>query len=241
MKAMILSAGFGTRLGGLTKETPKPMLDINSRPLLEYIILNLAQYGFSDICINLHVMPEAITSYFGDGDVFNVRIRYSYETSLLGTAGGVKKMAEVLKPEEPFLVHYGDIITNQNLRNMYNFHRKHDPSATLLLHQRSRSNSIVVLDESNRIIRFLERPSEEERLGINSPWVNSGICILDPCVLSLIPDHAHCDLPKHIFSRLVDNGKAMGFPLTGYRCAIDSPQRLKEAQEAITAGILKVC
>jgi mannose-1-phosphate guanylyltransferase/phosphomannomutase len=236
MKAMILSAGYGTRLGSLTQQRPKPMLSLQGRPLLEYIITHLAWHGFNQIAINLHFMPEVIQDYFGDGSRWQVELVYSYEPELLGTAGGVKKMATFLGPSEPFLVHYGDILTDQDFTAMLHFHRRHQALATLLVHQRAKSNSVVSLDEQGRIIGFLERPSEEARRGIQSPWVNSGIYVCDPQLLAQIPPDVICDLPRDIFPKLLAHKPLYGFPLSGYRCAIDSPERLAEAQAALVEG-----
>lgn len=233
---MVLSAGYGTRLGELTKELPKPMLPIQGRPLLEYIICHLARHHFNQIAINLHFMPEVIHTYLGDGSRFGVQIEYSYEPELLGTAGGVKKMADFLGKDEVFLVHYGDVITDQDFTAMLDFHRQHQALTTLLLHQRAYSNSVVSLDAEQRIIGFLERPTDGERRGVQSPWVNSGICLCAPSILNDIPDDTVCDLPRDIFPKLIQSRRVFGFPLSGYRCAIDSPDRLMTAQQAIEQG-----
>lgn len=124
---------------------------------------------------------------------------------------------------------------------MLRFHQQHTAQATLLLHQRTRSNSIVSLDEQKRIIGFLERPTEEARRGVQSPWVNSGICICQPRLLAKIPAGVVCDLPRDIFPKLIDSGERLyGYPLSGYRCAIDSPERLAEAQSAITNELCRI-
>ncbi len=240
MKAMILSAGYGTRLGSLTHQMPKPMLLLQNRPLLEYIICNLAKHGFNQIVINLHFMPDLIQNYFGDGSHWGVELTYSYEAELLGTAGGVKKMESFFAAEELFLIHYGDIITDQSFTDMLHFHRDRKALATLLLHQRARSNSIVSLDEQKRIIGFLERPTDEARRGVQSPWVNSGICICNPQILANIPANKPYDLPRDVFANLIDSNHLYGYPLAGYRCAVDSPQRLAEADTAIADGVCHV-
>ena len=236
MRAMVLCAGYGTRLGDLTRETPKPMLLLQERPMLEYIICHLARHGFDQIAVNLHFMPDTIRDYFGDGSRFGVELVYSYEPELLGTAGGVKKTADFLGAGGAFLVHYGDVLTDQDFTTIMHFHRKRKALATLLLHQRERSNSVVSLDKEGRIIGFLERPTEEARRGVQSPWVNSGICICDPQLLDEIPGGVACDLPRDIFPRLIDSHRLFGFPLSGYRCAVDSPNRLAEARTAIADG-----
>ncbi len=235
MRAIVLSAGYGTRLGDLTLDTPKPMLLLEGRPLLEYIIHNLALHGFNQIAINIHFMPEVIQKYFGDGSRFGVELIYSHEKELLGTAGGVKKMANFLCQGEAFLIHYGDILTNQDLTAMLNFHRQKQALATLLLHKRAKSNSVVALDDEAHIIEFLERPDEKNMLRVNSPWVNSGITICSPRLLDFIPNNEVCDLPRDIYPKLISDGRLFGFPLSGYRCAIDSPERLAEARAAIAS------
>lgn len=236
MRAMVLCAGYGTRLGDLTRDTPKPMFRLQERPMLEYIICRLAWHGFRQIAINLHFMPDAIRDYFGDGSRFGVELVYSYELELLGTAGGIKKMEDFLGAGEAFMVHYGDVLTDQDFTAMLHFHRERNALATLLLHQRARANSVVSLDKEGRIIGFLERPTEEARRGVKSPWVNSGICICDPQLLDEIPADIVRDLPRDIFPRLIDSGRLYGFPLSGYRCAVDSPDRVIEARAAIADG-----
>src|SRR5450756_1389803 len=109
MKAIILCAGFGSRLGDLTREIPKPMLLLNGRPLLSYILANCKVHGFTEIAINLHFKPEIIKEYFGDGSRFGLSIQYFFEEHLLGTAGSVKNMAEFTGNDLSFLVHYGDL------------------------------------------------------------------------------------------------------------------------------------
>ena len=116
MKAMVLCAGYGTRLGDLTKETPKPMLPLLGRPLLSYILAHLRDQGFTEIAVNLHFRPEAVRDYFGDGSRLGVRLTYFSEPELLGTAGGLKNAA-CFFDHKPFFVHYGDILTNQDFRS----------------------------------------------------------------------------------------------------------------------------
>lgn len=236
MKAMVLCAGLGTRLGELTREIPKPMLAIQGQPLLAYLLGNLRRYGFNQIAINLHFKPELIRDHFGDGIRDKLELTYSYEPNLLGTAGGVKNMEVFFRGESAFLVHYGDILTDQDFTAMLAFHRERRALATLLVHQRLKSNSIVNLDETGRITAFLERPDEKSRAGQLSRWVNSGVCICAPEVLDTIPAGVPCDLPRDIFPKLIASGRVYGFGLTGYRCAIDSPERLAEARAAQADG-----
>ena len=239
MKAMILSAGLGTRLGDLTQDTPKGMLPIGGYPILAWIVANLRRQNVSEFVLNLHYFPEAITEYFGDGSRFGAAFNYSRESELQGTAGGVRDARRFLDGGEEILVHYGDIVTDQDIGSMLAQHRANAALATLLLHERSKSNSIVALDRTNRITGFLERPSEEERAQLSSKWVNSGVCICSPEIFDHIPPTGLVDLPRDVFIKLVDTGRLFGFPLTGFRCAIDSPDRLETTRQALADG--KIC
>ena len=240
LRAMVLSAGYGTRLGDVTRRTPKPMLRLAGRPLLEHIVGNLAVHGFRDIVISLHFMPEMITDYFGDGSSRDVRLTYSFEEELLGTAGGVKKMESFFQADDAFLVHYGDVVTDQDFSSMLDFHRRKKALATLLVHRRTRSNSVVELEENGRIVLFLERPVERLRPAAATTWVNSGVAICDPEILRHIPAATFSDLPRDVFPALVRTGRLYGFPLSGYRCAVDSPARLQELEEAVRAGRYRI-
>lgn len=236
MKALILCAGYGTRLGDLTREIPKPMLPIGDKPLLAYNIRYLAHYGFNEIAINLHFKPEIIKDYFGDGSAFGVSLHYVYEETLLGTAGAVKNLADYFSDADDFLVMYGDLLLDQNLTAMLVFHRARQASVTLLLHQRANSNSLVQMDDTSRITHFIERPTEEQRQAAPYPWVNSGLQILNRRMLPHIPDKQPADLPRDVFMPTLQIEPIYGFPLTGYRCAIDSPSRYAEAQAAVAEG-----
>lgn len=233
---MVLCAGYGTRMGELTREIPKPMLPLRGRPMLAYLLSHLKQQGFDEIAINLHFKPELIQNHFGDGSGLAMQLTYSHEPTLLGTAGGVKNVEKFFRNEPAFLVQYGDIITDQDYRAMLQFHRERNALATLLVHQRQKSNSVVVLDNEQRISRFLERPTEAARQGQTSPWVNSGVCICTPELLDHIPPHTTCDLPRDVFATLTSTRRLFGFPLSGYRCAVDSPERLAEVRTALAEG-----
>jgi NDP-sugar pyrophosphorylase family protein len=240
MKAMILCAGYGTRLGNLTRELPKPMLPLQDRPLLAYVLGHLKAQGFTELALNLHFRPDLISGWLGDGSAWGLHLTYSHEATLLGTAGGVKNLAAFFGDTPAFLVQYGDVLTDQDFGALMTFHRERDALVTLLLHQRAQSNSVVSLDPTGRITGFLERPTAAERGTVSSPWVNSGVCVCAPVALDFIPPAVPSDLPRDLFPRLITTGRLFGFPLSGYRCAIDSPARLEEARQAIAAGRCRI-
>jgi NDP-sugar pyrophosphorylase family protein len=235
MKAMVLCAGFGTRLGALTQETPKPMLTLGGRPILDYVLRHLVRHGFDDIVVNLHFRPDVIRAYCGDGSRFGVRVRYSFEEEPLGTAGAVRKVADHFR-DGPFLVQYGDVLTTEDFGALLSAHAKHGALATILTHQRAKSNSVVVVGENGQVERFLERPSEEERRGVLSDRVFSGVLVGTPELLEMIPACGPSDFPRDVFPAVVSTSRLFAVPLTGYRCAIDSPERLASAQAALDEG-----
>ena len=236
MKALILCAGYGTRLGELTKEIPKPMLPLNGIPMLSYILSNCKLNGFTDIAINLHFRPEIITEYFGDGSKFGLSIQYFYEDRLLGTAGSVRNMRSFLGETPEFLVHYGDIVTDQNFSKMCAFHKsKPDALATLLVHSRPNSNSIVIIDRTQKITGFVERPTDEERKQFNSTFVNSGVAIFNRNIIDHIGNDA-VDLPKDIYCKLFRDYNLYAYQLESFRSAIDSPERYHAAEDALLTG-----
>lgn len=237
MQAMVLTAGFGTRLAHLTRTLPKPMLRVHGRPLVEYILRNLAWYDIRHVWLNLHYLPEVIQGYFGNGAALGLELRYSPEPQLLGTAGGARRMWELAgKPAGPWLIHYGDVVTDQDLAALVRLHGERKAQVTMLMHQRPGSNSVVECDAAGRVTRFLERPTAEERQDVFSPWVNSGICVCEAEVLeSIVPDRPG-DWARDVLARLVPQGRVFAMPLSGYRCAVDSVERLHQVQLDVATG-----
>ncbi len=210
MKAVILCAGMGTRLGHLTENCPKVMLPINGRPLLEHHIDWLIRYGVRDFYVNLHYLPNVITDYFRDGARFNVRIAYSFEEDLQGTAGALKGFWDELS--ETFLVHYGDVYSELDVSEMLRFHRRMKAVATLVVHptDRPHDSDVVVLNEDAKVTSVHHRPgvSQYGNLG------NAGCYLLEPSVLRYIPDQeTQCDFIEQVFPRMIASGEA----LYGYR------------------------
>ena len=151
---MVLAAGRGSRLRPLTDTTPKPMIPFADKPMLEYIVRLLASHGFDEMVINLYHLPEVIQDYFGDGADWGVKITYSVEKELLGTAGAVKKVADFF--DESFLVYYGDNLTNFDLTDFLQTHRCEGEIASigLLWMDDPTSRGIIGLDDRNRIGSF---------------------------------------------------------------------------------------
>src|SRR5437867_6591574 len=155
MKAFILAAGLGTRLRALGLDVPKVMVPIGGKPLLQHHLEMLAAQGVSEFIVNVHHLPEKITGYFGDGSRYGVRIRYSREPEILGTAGAVKKMEDLLR-EETFLVVYGDNLVRFELAPFVEFHRSRQALATTALYALPEpwTGGVVETDATGRVLRF---------------------------------------------------------------------------------------
>ena len=212
MNAMILAAGKGTRLYPLTETLPKPMVPVAGKPVLEHTVRWLSRHGIRRIAINLHHLPDAVRSHFGDGSRFGVELRYSEEPELLGTAGGVKQVEGFF--DDPFVVVYGDVLADFDLGALAAFHRSHggEPHATLTLDRRpdAAACGVVELDANDRILGFVEKPRPEE---IRSPWVNSGIMVLDRALLAGIPAGRFSDFGREVLPAWLGEG----IPLWGWR------------------------
>ena len=236
MKAVVLSAGMGTRMGALTAAMPKPLLPLAGEPLLAHTLRYLRANGVDWVALNLHFMPDMIPAAVGDGARFGLAVHYSREETLLGTAGTLRALAPMLRDEPDVLVLYGDLLLDQDLGELVRAHRAHGADATLVLHERAGSNSLVRMDEAGRITGFVERPDEEERRANPFVWVNSGVAVVGPRLLDAIPEKVPADLPRDVYVPCLASLKIFGFPLTGYRCAIDSPDRYAQAEEALRTG-----
>ena len=134
MKAMILAAGFGTRLQPLTETVPKPMVPVVNRPLLERTIELLRLANIQDIAVNVHHLPEQVIAHFGDGSKFGVNLHFSREEKIMGTAGGIK-MAQEFLDGGTFLVINSDIVVDIDLGRALAFHRERDSCLTLVVRE----------------------------------------------------------------------------------------------------------
>lgn len=237
MIAILLCAGHGTRLRPLTDTYPKAMLPVAGRPLLGYTLPWLAANGVSDVVINLHHLGDQIRAFVGDGSAFGVHVRYLEEAELQGTAGTVR-LADPLLGEDDVLVVYGDLLLDVDLAPLFARHRVGGADATLLVHRRVGSNSVIDLDDDGRIRAFVERPRDGGSTA--DSWVNSGVQVLGPAVRELIRDTGARDLPRDVYSPHHDRLRLLGHPLTGFRCALDSVERLRLADEAVRSERVRV-
>ena len=204
MKAMILAAGFGTRLKPLTNELPKPLFPVLNRPILEHALNFLSTHGIKEIAINLHHKSEKIIDYFGDGKDFGVNLHFSKEEKILGTAGGIKKLQSFFK-NETFLVINSDILADLNLNNVLKFHKEKNSKLTLVVRQdpnAEKYDSIQRIDEG-RIVHFLGRSIKNSEPITQVMF--TGIQIMEPEIFSRIPENKFCGTVEDVFPGMIED------------------------------------
>jgi mannose-1-phosphate guanylyltransferase / phosphomannomutase len=214
MKAVIMAGGFGTRIQPLTINLPKPMIPLVNRPIMLHIIDLLKKHGINDLVLLLFHQPEIIKNFFGDGSEFGVRITYVTPLEDFGTAGAVKAAAKYL--DERFIIISGDLLTDFDLSRALDYHEKNKALATITLTsvKDPLQFGVVITDKKGRITKFLEKPGWGE---VFSDTINTGIYIMEPEVLDLIPEGENRDWSKDIFPRmLAEKAPLFGCTLAGY-------------------------
>ncbi|EKE15380.1 MAG: hypothetical protein ACD_12C00039G0001, partial [uncultured bacterium] len=181
MKVIIMAGGRGERLRPITDTIPKPMIDINGKPVLEHIVNLFKKFGIKDFLFTLFHLPDVITSYFGDGSKFGIHIDYLIENPRqpMGTAGGILAAKKYI--DDTFIVTSGDILREMNLDEIINFHRQKNSFATLNTYKRFGPDpkSMIVFDKQGLIKKFIERPNPEN-IKENSVWVNGSFYVMEP-------------------------------------------------------------
>ena len=204
---VIMAGGRGVRLRPLTKNIPKPMLNVGNKPILQNILEKFRDNGYKKFVICVKYKSKMISNYFGNGKKFGVEIVYVQEKTRMGTAGALSLLKK--KPIEPFFVINGDVLTNLNFEKMLDFHNDHYAKATMCVTEYNFSSPYgeVILKNEN-ILKIHEKP-------IHKIFVNTGIYILDPKCLNLVP-RKYYDMPS-LFKKLILNKyKTTSFPLGEY-------------------------
>lgn len=234
MKAVILAGGKGTRLGSLTQELPKPMIRVLGKPILEYHIELLREYGITEIWILVNYLKDVIINYFGNGKAWNVSIHYFEEPQPLGTTGGIKYIESELTND--FLVIYGDVLVNIDLKRLIDFHHTQQADATLVLHPNDHpfDSDLVELNKQKLITSFHPKPHPQNVYFRN--LVNAGLYVLSPTILKEIPVGVAHDFGRDIFPSIVSKYKLLGYKTTEYLKDMGTPERLKKVEEDMNSG-----
>ncbi|MGH9009539.1 MAG: sugar phosphate nucleotidyltransferase, partial [Acidimicrobiia bacterium] len=214
MKAVVMAGGEGTRLRPLTSNQPKPMMPMANRPLMEHVVRRLALHGFDDIVVTVAFLASHIRNYFGDGSELGVSMRYATEETPLGTAGSVRNAAAEL--DDTFMVISGDVLSDIDLDAVIKAHRSSGALATIALRRVENpvDFGIVITNADGWVERFLEKPTWGE---VFSDTINTGIYVLEPQILDLIPEHESVDFSEMVFPAALQRGMAIqGLVVDGY-------------------------
>jgi len=222
---MIMAGGLGTRLLPHTELCPKPMLELGGRPMLEHIILKAKADGFYNFIISIHHLGNMIEDYFNDGSKWGVKIKYVREESPLGTAGSLSLVDAPLN--SPIVVSNGDVLTDIRYTDIIDFHIAHQASATMAVRSHEIQNQFgVVVTNGIELEGFEEKP-------VYRSYINAGIYVLEPKVLSLLKFHEYCNMPT-LFELIKENlGRTVVFPMHESWLDVGRPGDLIEARKLI--------
>jgi len=207
--AVVMCGGFGKRLKELTKRTPKPMLNVGQRPILETMAYQLASHGFRNLVLATHYKAEKISEYFGDGDQLGLHIDYILEQDPRGTAGALKLMD--VRNDQPLLVVNGDILTTVNFDSLLAHHEDNGWQMTMCTTSYDFRIPFGVVDvcDNGEIKSVSEKP-------LVSNFVNAGIYVLDPCLIDLIPPDVFFDMTDLVDAALANRYRVGTFPIHEY-------------------------
>lgn len=238
MKAVVMAGGEGTRLRPLTLNTPKPLVPVCNKPIMEHIVERLKACGITEHIATLYYLADEIQAYFGDGSPFGVNMEYSIEESPLGTAGAVRLLADKL--DDTFVIMSGDAMTDFDVTEAVDFHKKVGSMATIVLYrvETPLEYGVVITDEDGRIMRFLEKPGWGE---VFSDTVNTGLYILEPEIFDYMEEGTKYDWSKDIFPQLLEEGKPLyGCVLGGYWCDIGNLKQYREVHHDALSGKIEI-
>jgi len=205
----LMAGGFGTRLHPLTEDTPKPLLKVGSKPILETIIDRFIKAGFHNFYISTYFKADMIHEYFGDGSSWGVNIKYIDEVKPLGTAGAIGLLPSNL-PNLPILMMNGDVLTKVNFENLLNFHQKQSGIATICIREYDFEIPFGVVNIENQNAKsFLEKP-------VKKFFVNTGIYVFEHEMISKVKAGDYVDMPT-LLEQQINEGRTVNvFPLHEY-------------------------
>jgi len=239
MKAMILAAGEGTRLRPLTGERPKPLFPIANRPVIHHVLDKARRAGIREVVVNLHYRADEIKAACGDGSRWGIKIHWSVETQLMGTAGGVKKMEHVLK-DAPFIILSGDGVSDVDPLAVLAFHKKRKALGTMVTKAVDYrfEYGITLSGRNGRITKFIEKPSWGD---VFSNTANTGIYLFEPTVFKHIPSGRPYDFGKELWPKFLKEGRPIyAMKFDGYWCDVGNLSEYRRAEKDALDGNVKL-
>lgn len=222
MKAMILAAGFGTRLFPLTIDRTKPAIPFLGKPLVGYVAEYVARFGFREVVVNLHHQPDSVRNALGDGSAYGVKIHYTIESpEILGTAGALDNAREILE-DDTFLIVNGKIITDIDIAAAIQTHRRSGALATMVLKPNLKREKFTIVETEDGLVKGFgdfARPLTEEEIRdteheIITPLMFTGIHILEPRVFEYIPRGVYSDIVPTFYNPAIRNGERIAAHVT---------------------------
>jgi mannose-1-phosphate guanylyltransferase len=238
IKALILAGGKGAHLRPLALHIPKPVVPLANIPFLFFQIDRIKRAGITEIILSLSYQPRKIMDIFGDGTKFGVIIRYTHEELPRGTAGAFKAAENLI--EDTTLVLNGDVLTDTDLEDVIRYHRTQEAEATIVAARvmNPTGYGLVVPDESGRVVRFTEKPAEDE---VTGNTINAGIYVLERSMLERIPAEGLQSFERDIFPAMLHDGaRFYAYLARGYWQDIGSPRKYLEAHFGIISGRMKL-
>jgi dTDP-glucose pyrophosphorylase len=225
---VLMAGGLGARLRPLTDSTPKPLLPVGGRPLLETIIENFANQGFQRIFLSVNYKAEMFEQYFGDGSRYGVSIEYIHEPDRRGTAGALTLLPS--RPKNPLIVMNADLLTTLDFRQFLEFHRSHRSLATMGVREYSFQVPYGVVEtDQARLMSISEKP-------VQRFFVSAGMYVLEPDALNVIPRDTFYDMPMLFEALLAQGAEASAFPVREYWLDIGRLDDLERAQSEFEKG-----
>lgn len=234
--AVIQAGGLGTRMRELTQDLiPKPMLEMNGKPLLSWQIENLSRYGIKDFVLIVGHLGDKIKEYYRDGESLGVKIGYIEETEPLGSGGSLFYLRNY--PSDIYLLIYGDVMFDVDISRWINFHKSKNSLITPACHPNSHpyDSDIVLNDSDSKITGFLWKKDKRDNWFPNMG--NSGLFVFDKIVLEEISEPVKCDWEKDVIAKLVDQGKVYSYKTTEYIKDTGTPERFEKAKKEQLEGI----
>ena len=233
MKVVIMAGGKGTRIAEVNNLVPKPMIEINKKPILEYQIEFFKRNGFTNIIIVVGHLKDSIINYFKDGEKFGVKIEYIIENSPLGTAGSFFYLKNYIKDD--FILVNGDIIFEIDIDKIINFHKEKNALVTLCTHPNSHpyDSALIVTDENGCVINWLNK--EDERKFYKNR-VNSGIHIVNNKILDIVKEPTKVDFDRDILKKIISTKRLFAYDTPEYIKDMGTPDRFKQVIEDIKTG-----
>lgn len=218
---VLMAGGQGRRLRPLTKDTPKPLLEVGDKPILETIMERFADQGFRRFYVSINYKAEMVREHLGDGRKWNAEIRYLDEDAPLGTAGSLRLIDEA--GEHPMIVMNADLLTNVNFGALLDYHREHAATATMAVREYDFEVPFGVVDiDENYAVEIKEKP-------VHRFFVNAGIYVLEPDALARIPAEGPCDMPDMLNDLATEAGAVAVFPIREYWLDIGRSEDLERA------------